>query len=154
MLKRSAGILVYKIEDNVVKVLLSHFGGPFWKGIDKGGWSIPKGELSNGENTIDAAKREFKEETNLDVNKELKFLGSKKVSHRKLAIIFYVSDDFDLSKCCSNTFRLEYPRGSNEYCEFPEMDKYEWMDISKAKEMIIDNQLYFINKLDGVLNEY
>ena len=154
MLKKSAGILVYKIENNEPKVLLSHFGGPFWEGIDKGGWSIPKGELAKDENILDAAKREFKEETNLDLDVQLNYLGSKKVSHRKLAIIFYALKDFDLSKCKSNTFKLEYPSGSGKYCDFPEMDKYEWMDISKAKEMIIANQLYFIYKLEDILNRY
>ena len=89
MLKKSAGILVYKLENNTPKVLLCHFGGPFWEGIDKGGWSIPKGELSEDEDILSAAKREFKEETNLSINEDLKYLGSKKVSHRKLAIIFY-----------------------------------------------------------------
>ena len=154
MLKKSAGILVYKIEDNIPKVLLSHFGGPFWEGIDKGGWSIPKGELTHDEKILDAAKREFKEETNLDIDSKLHYLGSKKVSHKKLAIIFYALKDFDLGKCKSNTFKLEYPNGSGKYCNFPEMDTYEWMDIPKAKEMIIANQLYFINKFEDVLNGY
>ena len=154
MLKKSAGILVYKIENNIPKVLLCHFGGPFWEGINEGGWSIPKGELSEGEDIYSAAKREFKEETNLSIDEELKYLGSKKVSHRKLAIIFYTLKDFDLSKCKSNTFRLECPRGSGKYNDFPEMDKYEWMDISKAKKMVLANQLYFICKLEDKLNEY
>lgn len=154
MLKKSAGILVYKIENNIPKVLLCHFGGPFWEGINEGGWSIPKGELSEGEDIYSAAKREFKEETNLSIDEELKYLGSKKVSHRKLVIIFYTLKDFDLSKCKSNTFRLECPRGSGKYNDFPEMDKYEWMDISKAKKMILANQLYFICKLEDKLNEY
>ena len=154
MLKKSAGILVYKIDNNTPKVLLCHFGGPFWEDINEGGWSIPKGELSDGEDILSAAKREFKEETNLSIDEKLRYLGSKKVSHRKLAIIFYTSKDFDLSKCKSNTFKLEYPRGSGMYHDFPEMNKYEWMDISKAKKMIIANQLYFIRKLEDILNEY
>ena len=98
--------------------------------------------------------KEFKEETNLSIDEELKYLGSKKVSHRKLVIIFYTLKDFDLSKCKSNTFRLECPRGSGKYNDFPEMDKYEWMDISKAKKMVLANQLYFICKLEDKLNEY
>ncbi len=151
MLKKSAGILVYKFDNNKLKVLLCHFGGPYWEGTDKGAWAIPKGELSKGESVVSAAKREFKEETNLDVSVELKYLGSRKVSHKKLAIIFYTLKDFDLSKCKSNTFKLEYPKNSGEICEFPEMDKYEWMDISKAKKMIISNQLYFLNKLEDVV---
>lgn len=153
MLKKSAGILVYKFDNNILKVLLCHFGGPYWKGIDKGAWAIPKGELSRGESIISAAKREFKEETNLEINDELKYLGSRKVSHKKLAIIFYLEKDYNISKCKSNTFKLEYPKDSGKICDFPEMDKYEWMEISKAKEMILDNQLYFLNKLEEVVSD-
>ena len=91
MIKRSAGILCYKFEDNNVKVLLCHFGGPYWENIDKGAWSIPKGELNKNERIVDAAKREFKEETNLVIRNELKYLSSKKISHKKLAIIFCVN---------------------------------------------------------------
>lgn len=152
MLKKSAGILVYKKEKDILKVLLCHFGGPFWDDIDKGGWAIPKGELLDNENIITAAKREFKEETNLAVDGELKYLGSKKVSHKKLAIIFYLEKDFNLDNCKSNTFELEYPSGSGKICKFPEMDKYEWMEIAKAKEMILENQLYFLNRLEDLVN--
>ena len=153
MLKKSSGILVYKKEDNKIKVLLCHFGGPFWEGKDKGAWAIPKGEFTNDEEAIEAAKREFKEETNLDIDFKLKYLGSRKVSHRKLAIIFYGSRDYDLSNCYSNTFKMEFPRDSGIINEYPEMDKYEWMDISRAKEMILYNQLYFIEKLESVLGD-
>ena len=152
MLKKSAGILVYKKECESIQVLLCHFGGPYWDGINKGAWSIPKGELSKEEDIL-SAKREFKEETNLEINDELKYLGSKKVSHKKLAIIFYVEKDFNLDNCYSNTFNLEYPKGSGKICKFPEMDKYEWMEISKAKNMILNSQLYFLNKLEEVIGE-
>ena len=151
MIKRSAGILCYKFEDNNVKVLLCHFGGPYWENIDKGAWSIPKGELNKNERIVDAAKREFREETNLVIRNELKYLSSKKISHKKLAIIFCVNEDFDLSNCYSYTFKLEWPKDSGCINDFPEMDKYEWMDINKAKEMIIDKQLCFILKLEDFL---
>lgn len=62
MMKHSAGVLVYKIENDQVKILLCHMGGPYWKNIDEGGWSIPKGEFKK-EKAIDAATREFQEET-------------------------------------------------------------------------------------------
>ena len=119
MLKRSAGILAYKIEEGICKVLLCHFGGPYWEGIDKGAWSIPKGELNINENILTAAKREFNEETNLNIKGELKYLSSRKVSHRKLAIIFYLNEDFDLSNCSSNTFKLEWPKDSGKIKDFP-----------------------------------
>ncbi len=147
MLKRSAGILVYKKVEDRLYVLLCHFGGPYWEGIDEGAWAIPKGELGKKEACVKAAKREFSEETNLDSNFDLEYLGSTKVSHRKLAIIFCSCKDFDLSKCKSNTFKLEWPKGSGKISEFPEMDKYEWMDISTAMRKIIPNQRYFIKKV-------
>lgn len=147
MLKRSSGILVYKKEEDIIKVLLCHFGGPYWDGIDNGAWSIPKGEVDKKENLIDTAKREFREETNLKCNSELKYLGSKKVSHRKLAIIFYMNSDYDLSICKSNTFKLEWPRGSSKINDYPEMDEYGWFEINEAKEKIIPCQRYFIDKL-------
>lgn len=146
-MKRSAGVLVYKKENNDIKILLCHFGGPYWEGIDVGAWSLSKGEIGEGEDVVSTAKREFKEETNLDITTPISYLGSKKVSRKKLAIMFYTEASFDLSNCHSNTFELEIPRGSGIIKSFPEMDKYEWMSIDKAKEMIISNQLYFINKL-------
>ncbi|MBR1376585.1 MAG: NUDIX domain-containing protein [Bacilli bacterium] len=151
-MKRSAGILVYKYEDNKIKVLLSHFGGPYWQGVDKGGWSIPKGEMENVEKAIDAAKREFNEETNLKISTNLDFLASRKVSNNKLVIMFYTNSDFDLKECKSNNFEMEFPKGSGKKCTFPEMDKYEWMDLNKAKEMIIESQLYFLDRLEENLN--
>lgn len=153
-MKRSAGILAYKIEDNTLKVLLCHFGGPYWVNKDIGGWSIAKGEVSEGEEVIDAAKREFKEETDLDITTPINYLGTKKISNNKIAIIFYTNSDFDLSNCKSNTFDLEFPPNSGNIQTYPEMDKYEWMDINKAKEKIIKNQLYFLNKLETILNHY
>lgn len=147
MLKRSAGILVYKKVDSSIKVLLCHFGGPYWEGMDNGAWSIPKGELLLSESCINAARREFFEETGLKCDLDLNYLGSKKVSHRKIAIIFYVECDYDLSNCSSNTFSLEWPSGSGNVQKFPEMDKYEWMDIDEAREMIIENQKFFLDKL-------
>lgn len=151
-MKRSAGVLVYKKEDNDIKILLCHFGGPYWEGKDTGSWSLSKGELGEGEDVISTAKREFKEETNLDITTPIFYLGSKKVSRKKLAIMFYTEADFDLDNCYSNTFDLEFPKGSGIIKSFPEMDKYEWMCIDKAKEKIISNQLYFINKLEDKIN--
>lgn len=147
-MRRSAGVLVYKIENDIIKILLCHFGGPYWEGVDAGGWSLSKGEVNKNERAIDTAKREFKEETNLDLNSAIDYLGTKKVSRKKLAIMFYTNADFDLGRCKSNTFELENPKGSGNVCEYPEMDKYEWMSIDEAREKIIKNQLYFLNKLE------
>lgn len=148
MMKRSAGILVYRIRNNKLEVLLCHMGGPYWKGIDDGGWSIPKGEMSK-EKALDTAVREFGEETSFEIEKEsLEFLGSKKQYSRKLVIIFTASHDYDASKAYSNTFQLEWPKKSGKICEFPEMDKAEWIPIDEAKRKILSGQIYFLLKLE------
>lgn len=152
-MKKSAGILVYKKEENQVKVLLCHMGGPFWQGIDIGGWSIPKGEIKN-EKSIDTAIREFNEETGFTIEKtSLKFLGSKKQLSRKLNIIFYATNDYDVTKATSNTFKREYPKGSGIICEFSEMDCADWIELELAKEKILKGQRYFLEKLEKMLEK-
>jgi predicted NUDIX family NTP pyrophosphohydrolase len=44
-------------------VFLVHPGGPFWAKKDLGAWSIPKGGIEEGEDPLEAARREFEEET-------------------------------------------------------------------------------------------
>lgn len=152
MMKHSAGILVYKMENNRHKVLLCHMGGPYWKNIDWGGWSIPKGEFKK-EKAIDAAIREFQEETGFSVDKDkLSFLGSKKQSTNKLVSIFFTTQDFDVTKSKSNTFLKEWPKGSGNFQEFPEMDRAEWLDIEEAKKKILKGQIYFLTKLEEKLD--
>ena len=147
MLKRSSGVLVYRKIDNEIQILLCHMGGPFFK--DK--WSLPKGEYKE-ENAIDAAIREFNEETSFKVNKEeLSFLGSFKQKSKKIVTIFYTEGNYDETKAFSNTFKKEYPKGSGIIKEFPEMDKYAWMTLECAKEKISKGQIYFINKISNIL---
>lgn len=148
MLKRSAGILIYKLENETIKVLLGHMGGPYWQNVEKGSWSIPKGEFKN-ELAINAAIREFNEETGLTIKKEnINYLSSKKVSHKKLIVTFYKEGNYTLNNTKSNTFELEWPKGSGIIKKFPEIDKVEWLDIETAKEKILRNQVYFLNKLE------
>lgn len=147
-MKKSAGILMYKRENDKIKVLLCHPGGPYWEGTNLHSWGIPKGELDGDERVIDAAIREFKEETNLKVTKDdINFLASKKVSNNKLVIIFMKEQDYDLANCHSNTFPLEWPKNSGIVKDYPENDKYEWIDLEEAKELIFDRQQSFLDKL-------
>lgn len=147
-MKRSAGILVYKLTDNKLKVFLAHMGGPFWENTNEGSWSIPKGEYQKGENARECAVREFEEETGLKIDNSIFFLGSVKVSNNKLVTIFYVEQELDNSQFKSNTFTMEYPKGSGVIQEFTEMDKAEWFDIFEAKKLILPNQIIFLNKLE------
>ncbi len=146
-MKKSAGIIAYKI-DNGIKVLLCHFGGPYWENKDNGAWSFSKGEVSKEEKVFEAAQREFSEETGLTIKTPVNYLGTKKISRKKLAIMFYTKTDLDISNCKSNTFEIEYPKGSGVIGKFPEMDKYEWMDIDTARVKIVGSQLFFLNRLE------
>lgn len=147
-MKRSAGILLYKKENNTLQVLLAHFGGPYWENQEKGAWSLQKGEIEKNEKAIQAAKREVEEETNLKIKNPIAFLAAKKVSHKKLAILFYSYFDGDISSFKSNTFLMEYPKNSNQWKEVEEMDKIAWFSIDKAKEYIHPTQLFFLNRLE------
>ena len=152
-MRRSSGIIAYKIENDILKVLLCHFGGPYKRNLDIGGWTLSKGEKEENEKIIETAIREFKEETNLDVKTEINYLKTKKVSRRKLVIMFYTNSNFDITNCKSNTFEIEYPKGSNKRETFSEMDKYEWMDINTAKKKIIKNQLFFLEIIEKTLKK-
>lgn len=146
-MKKSAGIIFFKRENNKIKVLLCHPGGPYWENTHFHSWGIPKGELEKKEKVKDAAMREVKEETNLDVKGEISFLYSKKLSNNKLVTIFYKEDDFDLSKCKSNTFELEWPKESKKINKYPENDKFRWIDIDEAYDLIFPKQQIFLDKL-------
>ncbi len=150
-MKRSAGVLPYKIENNELKVYLEHPGGPFWDGKDK--WSICKGEYNN-ERAIEAAIREFGEESGFKLEeKELEYLGSQKLkSTNKLIVIFIVNKDLDVTKMKSNTFELEYPVESGKVNSYPEMDEGRWFTIKEAKEKILKGQDRILEKLEDKYN--
>ena len=147
-MKRSAGILLYKKENNRYLVLLAHFGGPYWEKKDKGAWSVQKGIVEDGEKVLTAAKREVEEETNLKIVNDIYFLAAKKVAKNKLAIMFYSYYDGGISNFKSNTFQLEWPKNSSKIEKFPEMDKIDWFTLDKAREYIHPTQRFFIEKLE------
>ena len=148
-MKRSAGILPYKYIDNKLYVYLEHPGGPYYQNRDI--WSICKGEYTK-EKAIDAAIREFREESGKSISKEkLLFLKTHKVNNRKLVTVFITEIDIDPSKMKSNTFTKEYPKNSRKIEEFPEMDKANWFSIDEAYKKIYKSQIPFLLKLEEVL---
>jgi len=143
----SAGILLYRFKDGRLQVMLVHPGGPFWRKKDKGAWSIPKGICERGEATIDAAKREFKEETGFEVDGKFIDLGEIRQPSGKIVHVWAVEGDLDTSRIRSNTFKLEWPKGSGKIREFPEIDRGEWFDIEVAMEKITKGQRGFLERL-------
>lgn len=151
-MKRSAGILVYRKRENKIEVFLEHMGGPYWKEKDSGAWSIPKGEYTE-ERAIDAALREFTEETGFKLEeKNLTFLSSEKQGSGKLVTVFIAEHDFDETQIKSNLFELEWPPKSGKIESFPEMDKANWFQVEIAKDKILKGQVVFLNKLVEYLN--
>lgn len=148
MAKLSAGVLVYRLSEGVVEVLIAHPGGPFWARKDDGAWSIPKGEYTDGEDPWDVAQREFAEELGLAVPPGPRTdLGVLKQPSGKLITAFAVHSDLDVTDTRSNTFLIEWPRGSGTMREFPEIDRVGWFSVARARTKLLKGQLGFLDRL-------
>ncbi|BBX63987.1 NUDIX domain-containing protein [Mycobacterium saskatchewanense] len=148
MAKLSAGVLVYRLSEGVVEVLIAHPGGPFWARKDDGAWSIPKGEYTDGEDPWDVAQREFAEELGLAVPPGPRTdLGVLKQPSGKLITAFAVHSDLDVTDTRSNTFLIEWPRGSGTLREFPEIDRVGWFSVARARTKLLKGQLGFLDRL-------
>lgn len=145
-MKKSAGILLYRKRKGITEVLLVHPGGPFWKNKDAGAWSIPKGEFTN-EEPLDAAKREFGEETGITVDGRFTELAPRKQKSGKLIYAFALYKNIDASKIKSNVFNIEWPPRSGKMISIPEVDRAEWFSLDMAKEKINPGQAGFIEEL-------
>jgi predicted NUDIX family NTP pyrophosphohydrolase len=108
-LASSAGILMYRRTGHRLQVLLVHPGGPFWRNKSKGAWSIPKGEMAEGEDAAAAARREFQEETGCDLFGPLKPLGDIRQRSGKRVTAFAIEGDLDVRAIKSNMFEIEWP---------------------------------------------
>src|SRR5271154_4950382 len=121
--------------------MLVHMGGPFWARRDAGAWSIPKGEAEAGEDPLATARREFAEETGIGAPDGAAIdLGEVEQSGGKLVRVWAIEADVDVSVIASNTFTLEWPRGSGQMREFPEADRAAWFEVSSAREKIVKGQ--------------
>lgn len=148
MARLSAGVLLYRTCDNVVEVLIAHPGGPFWARKDAGAWSIPKGEYSDDEDPWVAAQREFSEELGLAVPTGPRTdLGQLKQSGGKVVTAFAVRSDLDVTAARSNTFELEWPKGSGTLREFPEVDRVGWFAVATARVKLLKGQQGFLDRL-------
>jgi len=149
----SAGILLYRRVKGELLVLLAHPGGPFWRRKDLGAWSIPKGELAEGEEREAAARREFAEEMGMPAVGALQSLGELRQSGGKRVEVFSLEGDFDVDSLRSNEFRLEWPPHSGRQQSFPEVDRAEWFSIPLAEQKILASQRPFLERLRQRLEE-
>ena len=145
--KQSAGIILFKIEENKLMIFLVHPGGPYWQKKDEGAWSIPKGEFSDDENALEAAKREFVEETGYAVSGNFIELTPIKQKSGKVVYSWAVENNVDADNIKSNSFTMEWPPKSNKMMTYPEIDKAAWFTVDIAKTKINPAQAPLIDEL-------
>ncbi len=149
--KTSAGILLYRMLNDALEVFLVHPGGPYWAKKDEGSWSVPKGEFEVGEDSLGAAKREFREETGLDINGNFIELTPLKQPSGKVVYVWAVEGNLDATSIKSNMFSMEWPPRSGKEQEFPEVDKGGWFTITQAREKLLAGQRGFLEQLQNKL---
>ncbi|NOT27085.1 MAG: NUDIX domain-containing protein [Acidobacteria bacterium] len=147
----SAAVLLYRRRRDGTEVLLVHPGGPFWAKKDLGAWSLPKGEIAEGEPALEAATREFREETGLAVDGEFTELKPVKQKGGKTVLAWAVEGDFDPSQLRSNTFSIEWPPRSGTFQAFPEVDRAAWFALPEARNRILAGQTDLLDQLARLL---
>ena len=154
MARRSAGLVLYRRRDGAVELLLVHPGGPLWARRDAGAWSIPKGEVGEGEDPRGVALREFEEETGHPPPRgELVALGEVRQRGGKLVTAWAAAGDLDPAAITSNTFTLEWPPRSGRRREFPEVDRAGWFDPATAREKLLAAQAELVDRLLAALGQ-
>jgi predicted NUDIX family NTP pyrophosphohydrolase len=151
--RTSAGLLPFRRTEEGIEVFLVHPGGPYWKNKDDGAWSIAKGELSDGEDPLDAAKRELAEETGVEANGTFIPLSDVKQPGGKTVQAWAVEMDFQSSQIRSNTFEMEWPPRSGRRQTFPEVDRAEWFPMRVAERKILTGQSPLLTQLQRLLLE-
>jgi len=153
MKQHSAGLIIYRLKDNLPQVLLAHMGGPFHAKKDDGHWSIPKGLIDDGEDALEAAKREFTEELGLQVpDGEFIELGEVEQHNNKIVTAWALESDLDATNVKSNTFEMEWPPRSGKKQEFPEIDRAGWFSLAEAARKAIPGQAELFERLANKLN--
>jgi len=147
MPKQAAGILLYRRDPSGVQVLLAHPGGPLWTRKDYAAWTIPKGQFTDGELPLDAAKREFEEEMGSAPSGNFQSIGTLKQPSGKVIHAWAAEGEFDCSSMKSNLFSMEWPPKSGQMGEFPEIDRAAWFPIDQARMKILKGQAPFLDRL-------
>ena len=147
-MKRSAGILLTRTRGGEVEFFLVHPGGPFWAKKDIGAWSIPKGELDPEEDPEACARREFREETSIDLGPiALMPLGEVVQKSGKRVIAFAGEADVDPAAVVSNTVMVDWPPRSGRKIEVSEVDRAGWFDSATARTKINPAQAVLIDRV-------
>lgn len=141
---------MYRMEPEL-EVLLVHLGGPFWAKKDNGAWFVPKGEIEAGEDVLNAAQREFREETGVEPQGPFLALGSVKHKSGKTVTAWAFRGNCDPARIRSNVFRMEWPPKSGKMAEFPEVDRASFFGLAEAREKMHAAEVAFLEPLQGLL---
>jgi len=156
----SAGILLYRFREQPdgragLELLLGHPGGPYSTSRDLGHWTIPKGEVDEGDELLAVAYREFEEETGHAAPAGTPLtLETTRQKGGKLVHAWALEGDLDPAAAHSNAFTMEWPPGSGALCEFPEIDRVEWFTADEARRRLKDAQAVFIDRLEEALTSH
>ena len=148
--KESAGLLLYRRRDPVdlrLEVLLGHPGGPYWTDRHEGAWSIPKGGVHPGEDPLQAAIREFIEETSFTPVGPFLPLG--RITQRSGKIVHAWAFEGDCDPAClqSITATTEWPPRSGRHVDIPELDRVEFFTLDDAERAINVAQAELLHRL-------
>lgn len=148
----SAGLVLFRRRNHNFEVLLVHPGGPFFVKKDEGAWTIPKGEAAPGEDLLRRAQIEFEEELGIRPQGNWIPLGSIKQKGGKIVHAWAFEGDLDDAfKLKSNSFEMEWPPGSGNMKQFPEVDRAEFFADETARRKINPAQVVLLDRLRAAL---
>ena len=148
---RSAGVLMYRRREGRLEVLLAHPGGPYWVKKDEGAWTIPKGLIEPGEEALDAARREFREEMGFEAEGDLRPLEPLRQPSGKVVHAWAVEGDCDAANVRSNEYQVEWPPRSGKMRTYPEVDRAAWYGLEEARVRILRGQRPFLDQLEAMV---
>ena len=128
-MKQSSGTLLYRTGPQGLEVLLVHPSGNYNRHAP---WGIPKGVPDADELLEAAARRETREEANVDVVGELIDLGYIDYSKSKKRVFCYAGPA---------------PEGADARPVSWEVDHAEFVPLAKAREIIHPEQAVFLDRL-------
>lgn len=149
----SAGLILYRKSGPGLEIFLAHPGGPFWQRRDAGAWTIPKGAVEQGETLLAAACREFQEETGIIPKSPFLPLGSIRQKAGKIIHAWAWEGDADPALIVSNSMKTEWPRGSDRWISYPEIDRCAWFDGAAARTRLNPAQAELVDRLESALAE-
>jgi predicted NUDIX family NTP pyrophosphohydrolase len=145
---------MYRLKGSSIEVFLVHPGGPFWAHKDRGAWSIPKGEFTEEEQPLQAAQREFQEETGFSGQGDFTDLGAVRQAGGKIVSAWAFQGDCDAAALVSNRCEMEWPPHTGRRIDFPEVDRGGWFTVAAARERILKSQEPFLDILTAKLGEF